>query len=514
MLAEIQAARATPGAWAPTVRALLGPTEVAASALEAAKSAGAVYADVRFSYDQAESLFPFVGPTYPGPRRTEHIGWGVRALVNGYWGFAGLDGVATTDDAATLGRAATAQATNAARGKPRTVDLGRIPVATGTWATPVEIDPFTVSYEEKADYMDSIIDDIQRRRYGVAHTFAYITVERGDRLFASSEGSSISQTIFTTTSRLEVNVSADWMSELDGQRAASFLSSAGAGWEYILSSPLRERATQLIDEALGARRPQPVDLGRYDVVFDAEATAQVIAASIGDATALDRAMGYRANEDGTSYLRDPLSMLGTFHVGSPLLTVSMNRSMPHGVATVKWDDEGVEPRDATLVKEGILTDFQTTREAASWLAPYYGTTHQPVRSNGCMGLVDRGASEPPVQVPPNLVMQPGADELSFHDLVKSTKKGLAFVGGQSSTDWQALNGVGGGSMVYRITNGELDGTVGPAQYLYRSPDFWKNLVAIGGKRSAAPFGLLTGNTVSAVPMKVTNVAITDPTRKA
>ena len=55
-----------------------------------------------------------------------------------------------------LARDAVAQATDNQLGTPRAVELGTIPTATGAWATPIEIDPFTVTIEEKLDFIRDI----------------------------------------------------------------------------------------------------------------------------------------------------------------------------------------------------------------------------------------------------------------------------------------------------------------------------------------------------------------------
>lgn len=491
------------------------------TAINAAVAAGASYADVHVIHTRYEEIGYYApGARIQGPDRRSTIGFGVRALVRGYWGFSGLDGMITTDVAARAGRDAANQAAMSATGKPRTVELASMPVATGSWVMPVEIDPFTVSQEEKADYLNTVCETVHSLRDGVG-MMAEARMQKQERTFVSSEGSYTTQTLYQTGAWLTLDVWPDWMTELSGRRSIDFVSVAGAGWEYLRNAPVRERVSRVIEEALSMRRPKPVDVGRYDLVLDAKAMADLIGTSVGVATELDRAMGYEANGVGTSYLAEPLDMLGNFKMGSSLLTVTANRSMPNGAATVKWDDEGVEPRETTLVKNGILTDFQTTREAASWLAAYYQKLGKPVASNGCAGMY--AATSPMQQVSPNLVVQPGAHAVTFDDLVKDTKKGIAIVGGYSGSDQQVLNGYGMGQIVYEIADGKVVGTFSRAQYLYRSPDFWKNLIALGGERSAEAFGFersrdsydnRAAHTIVAVPAKVTGVAVVDYSRQA
>jgi len=196
--------------------------------------------------------------------------------------------------------------------------------------------------------------------------------------------------------------------------------------------------------------------------------------------------------------------------------------MPMGAATVKWDDEGVAPPEATLVKDGILNDYQTTRESASWLTEYYQKKGVPVQSNGC-AFAYGGMMSPKLQCP-NLVMQPGKSETSFADLVAGTKRGMAIRGALVNSDQQALNVNGYGQYVNEIVDGKLGIALSNVMFNYRGPEFWKNLVAVGGPSSARQFGFAEttgargsgyrfGHSISAVPGKVVAVAITDSTRK-
>ena len=516
MWADLGPARLTPGAWAPTVRALVAPSDLAARALDAATSAGAVYADVNILLAQTEQ-WDFLGARYTPPSQGEVVALGVRAMCNGYWGFAATHGLPTADLAARLGADAAAEAKLAARGKPHTIDLGAIPVATGTWTMPVEIDPFTVSFEEKAYFGAAYADFVGRQSFQIAGVAGF-SFGKEERIFASTEGAATSQTVYAINGNFGVLAGYDWLTEQGGGAGADFVTLTGAGWEYLRQAPLRDRVMALAEMARMARRPKPVDIGRYDIVFDANAMAQILSETLADATQLDRAMGLRANAEGTSYISDPLSMVGKFLMGSPLLTLKTDPAMRNGVATVRWDGEGVVPQATTLVREGVLTDFQTTRESASWLAPYYQAQHRPVQSNGCSGTY--GSTDPVEQTIPNLVMQPAAHSATFDDLIRDTKKGLAVFGGEVNSDQQRSNGTGKGDMVRVITNGQMGAVIAPMQYNFRALDFWKNLVATGGPESARPFGIMksrarmAGYTISAVPGKVTNVAVIDPLRKA
>jgi TldD protein len=284
---------------------------------------------------------------------------------------------------------------------------------------------------------------------------------------------------------------------------------------------LLEQIPAVIEEAYESRNQVPVDVGRYDIVCAPMAVAGTMNTTIGVATELDRAMGYEANADGTSYLDQPLEMLGTYHVGSPLLTVTANRSQAGGAATVKWDDEAVEPEEFTLVKDGVLADYQTTREQATWLTPWYQKTGRAVRSHGCANTMDAQAIT--LQNAPNLQFMPGAQDVSFDDLVAGTSKGYALLdAGQVMMDPQQLNGLIVGTM-REIIKGKLGRFVYGSALDVRAPDFWKTLKAIGGAKQTQWFGFQSSkgepmqsnyHSVGAVPAKFENTAIIDLMRKA
>ena len=144
-------------------------------------------------------------------------------------------------------------------------------------------------------------------------------------------------------------------------------------------------------------------------------------------------------------------MVGSLQVATSLITLTANRSAPTQLATVKWDDEGVEPDVCfTLIQDGVLTDFQTTREQAGWLAPYYQRRGQSVHSHGCAGA--ENAHYITMQHPPNLSLSPNASAIRREDLVADVVDGILIEGGIAfSIDSQARNGLLSGGM-RRIQN--------------------------------------------------------------
>jgi TldD protein len=485
---------------------------LALRAVEAATGAGAAYADVRLTHTRSSGF----GPDYTSD--VESMVVGVRALVQGYWGFASGP-VWSPDEMARLGREAVHQAKTNALGKTRVVDLAPRPVvADGHWVMPVKADAFDVSPFEVFDHLLGLqIYAYRTQGLTVVRNKCGFTVQ--DKAFAASDGSYCTQRLYLGWGDFTIKL------EKKGREttgSVDLLTPAGVGWEIYRDQPIREAIRKLIaelDEDLSLP-VKPVNVGRYDMVFDPLSMAALLDTTLGRATELDRALGYEANAGGTSYLNAPLDMLDTYHTGAPLLTVTGNRSEPGAVATVQWDDEGVVPDDVTLVKDGVLTDFQTTREGAGWLKDYYAKSGKPFRSHGCANA--DSAINTPMQHTPNLVLAPGREAHDFEGLVAGLTTGVALKEAAVDIDFQALNGMARGKF-YEVKKGKRVARIANAGILFRAPELWKALTALGGGASARRYGLSaskgepeqgTYHSVTVVPAAFKQVTLIDPLRKA
>lgn len=499
---------------------LADPTFIHALAMrgiDAAKAAGATYADVRVTRQLDEIWNHVVQPDW---WNRESLAVGVRVLVNGCWGFAASP-YWDADDVVLLARKAAGQASGNAHATPRTIVWGAIPVTSGHWNTPIEVDPFTVPIEEKLDLVrrwEIAASNLRKMAGGAKMLFS-----RQERAVATTEGAYFTQTLYQSGGGFEFWWEADVPPFGMITVGADIAEKVGAGWEYLRDRKVIEQFPRLVAEAEAARGipHRPGEIGRYDIVCDCSTMSGMIANTIGLATELDRAMGYEANASGTSYLADPLTMLGTFQVGAPLINVTANRSLPTGLASVKWDDEGVEPSDFSLVKDGVLVDYQTTREQAAWLAPWYQKNGQPLRSHGCAGAQD--ALGITFQRPPNLELQPGTDDIGFDELVSDTKRGIAVCGAPIEIDFQGRTGFSNGGMLREIVDGKLGAVLTGLSFLFTTTEFWKGVKALGGpqsrlsgavSRSKMEPSQTTDFTVRAVPAKIANVNFIDPRRRA
>ena len=212
-----------------------------------------------------------------------------------------------------------------------------------------------------------------------------------------------------------------------------------------------------------------VDAGTWDLVIDPTNLWLTIHESVGHATELDRALGYEANYAGTSFAT--LDKLGTFRYGSPLMTVTGDRTAEYGLSTVAWDDEGVAAQRWDLVSQGVLSGYQVDRSTAARVGAE--------RSNGC-AYAD-SPMHTPIQRMPNVSLQPGKHDLSTQDLIAGVERGIYIVGDKTwSIDMQRYNFQFTGQRFYEIKSGRIVGQLKDVVYQSRTPDFWGSMVAIGG----------------------------------
>lgn len=444
---------------------------LAEKGIEAAIAAGATYAEARLSQTRQRRYMN--GP--PGMDGMEY-GVGIRVLYNGYWGFYSSV-VWTQDEMVRLANGAVMQAKAFSRGRTEDTPLAPVaPIVRGEWVMPVKYDPFDVPVGEQVDVMTSYTDFLGRYKFGVGGGWT-VAYSRQTSYFASSEGSSWKQVTYNTGASFSANYRDQYSLELgQGGAGSPLLTPAGMGWERISECGFYENVPKLIEEAELTRHIVPVDINRYEAVLAPGAVAGVLGATIGGATQLDRALGYEANAGGTSYINEPFEMIGNYKIGSPKVNITAGRSAPGGLATVKWDDEGVAPKDFTIVKDGILHDFQTNREQAEWLRDSYKSLNRPVESNGCAG--SQGAKDAALQMTPNLTLEGDPNGPTFDEMVKGIEKGVAVMSLAAYTDQQFLNAVGRGSF-REIVNGKLGRYIYGAGTLFRTPEFWNAVETIG-----------------------------------
>jgi TldD protein len=453
--------------------------ELAMRGVDAARAAGAQYADVRIARYRSQAV-QTRERRVQGLSDNETAGIGIRTLVNGAWGFAATADL-TADAVVALARSAVAQARANRAALARPIVLAPYGAAqTGTWRSPIKTDPFTIPIADKVAVLLAANDAAMKVR-GVRFANSGVNFLREEKWFANTEGSYTEQTLFRCTPGMNITaVSAD---NSDFQtRAANEVAPRGLGYEHFLESDLTGNAPRWAEEAVQKLSAKPVEVGRYDLVLHPTHLWLTIHESIAHPTELDRALGFEANYAGTSFVAPPEKMLGSYKYGSDLLNIQADRNQVGSLSACGWDDEGVVPETYDIIKNGTFVDYQTTREQAPYLDWYYKKIGKPTRSHG--NSYAQFWSDVQFQRMPNVSQLPGDRDLAWEDLIAATDRGIAIIGdGSFSIDQQRYNAQFGGQVFYEIRGGKIVGMLKDVAYQMRTPEFWKSLDMIGGRRS-------------------------------
>lgn len=460
-------------------------------AMDAARQAGATYADVRIRGEQfmriGLSADDVDGALFVGAGR----GYGVRVLVDGVWGYA--FGATVSKD--RLAQAAQSAVLHARRERDAIHPTGsdrdgaRVPLAPAevvraTYESPMEIDPFTVPLRDQIAQLGSY-NVIKQRVFGIAleQSLNEYAWQRVTTVFASTDGSLLTQRFVRAWPRVTTMCT--------GPTGASFdldvpgLRPTTCGFEMALDPALPDRIKATGDEAMRwASIPYlDVDVGRYSVVMSGAATAACASAVLAAALEMDRLSGDEADAAGTSYLA-PLAQ--TFDAVpppfSPLVTLRATPTRA-GVTSVRWDDDGVAPEPYTLIDHGHVLDAQTTRDTAPALAAWYGRRGQPMRSHGC--ATAETVDQMPVVAARELTILPSTTAATQDDLIGTVSNGLLAMGAGSVSAEPGLSSASRQGMLFVVKRGKVVGRApNRTELMLRTRRLWnESLVALGDQRS-------------------------------
>lgn len=467
--------------------------ELIMQSIDSAVSAGASYADARLSHSQALFASGY------SPKRTEHMSFGVRAIVNGFWGFASSP-LWNLDEAERLGIAAVEQAKINGAFESRELELASVVnPESGDWIMPVKDDPFKMAYEEISDYLNPLLEFIMRMEK-VNNVIVHGQFHCTEKAFGNSSGQFNTQKLYNSSGIVFMN--------LVNRNGSSFsnsldtLSPAGMGFELFRDQPLRENIQKIHEETISILElPEaPIDVGRYETLINNKTVADLVSKTIGRPTEIDTAFGHEANAGGTGFI-DPVTMLGNFKIGSSLLNITGDRSRVGSVGCVKWDDEGVKPIKFDIVKDGIVVGMQCNREGAGWIGDYLKRTGQSVRSVGCAYAPN--AMDVPMIHNVDLTVAPSENNNSLDSLRAVIKKGIELKNPLIGIDFQSITGFTR-SNALEIRNGKRVARSRDASMLFKTPELWNNIIDIGGSESSDRFGI---DTTKGEPMQRSTASV-------
>jgi len=447
---------------------------MAEAALARAQDFHVSHADFRFERIRTQDVRVRDG-RLQGAADSEILGFAVRVILDGAWGFA--SGVVLTPESAVqVAETAVRTAQVAAAMTTSPVRLAGEPVHRDvTWVSAYDIDPLAVPLADKVELFSGWTADLVGTG-PVAHASAELKQVVEEKFYTDLSGTTTTQRRVRLQPDVEVFGTDEKSGVFDSMRTIA--PPVGRGWEYVANGPSHggydwAAALAELPDLLAEKLVAPtVEAGGYDLVIHPSNLWLTIHESIGHATELDRALGYEANYAGTSFAT--YDKLGTLAYGSKVMNVTGDRTVAHGLATVGYDDEGVETQSWDIVKDGVLVGYQTDRSMAQ--AMDLG------RSNGC-AYADSPAHIP-IQRMANVSLQAAPDGPSTEDLIGQVERGIYVVGDKSwSIDMQRYNFQFTGQRFHRIEDGRLAGQVRDVAYQATTTDFWGSMEAVGGPQT-------------------------------
>ncbi|RQH49128.1 TldD/PmbA family protein [Okeania hirsuta] len=443
-------------------------TELATFAIDLIRQSGCEYGDIRLCIYRSQNL---TARDRSLNRLEDKVnsGFGVRVLLNGAWGFAASHRQSLEEVARVV-----ALAVDIAKGSRlcQQTPVKLVPVETyrDSYVTPIEIDPFAVPIGEKAELLLNLNEKLlSYEERGVKKAASFLRFTKEEKIFASTNGSLIEQTIY----RSYPGFSCTAIANNDAQSRSYERPPLNIGYEHINPTDLLSQVERVAEEAIEkVYAPKgPADI-RSTLILKPTNLFLTIHESVGHPTELDRVYGYESNFAGTSFATT--DKMGKLQYAAPWVNFKCDRTQPGGRSTMGYDDEGVKSQEWYVVKDGILVDYLTDRETAYRLGR--GS------SNGC-AFADSWSSVPMVRIP-NLGLEAGPDggshTASLDEMIADTEDGILIDGvGSFSIDQQRRNFQFGGDAFWQVKKGKVVGMLKDVTYHSMTTDFWNSVDAVG-----------------------------------
>ena len=357
-------------------------------------------------------------------------GVGIRALIDGAWGFAAT---ADTSRAAIERALAQAQANAkmlaAARGKSRQVSLRNGKLSTIDFIGPGYKELTTMPLADKLGEIIRYEQELAKSSSAMHTARCRYSEYFEEKAIVTSDGAHCTLKIVQPEFRLSA------IAEKDGQRSTSTKGAGvSGGWKCLYDHPNLQNAVEetakLAVDLLTAKYPEG---GQKTVVLAPSVVGLLCHEAIGHTVEADfvKAGSVAKGKIGQRVASDLVTLADT----------GCETIAGYAVGNLPFDDEGVETENTVIIKDGILNSYLHNRETAAEfnVAP---------TGNSRAWLFN---DEPLIRMR-NTYMMPGKDKLA--DMLAGIEDGYLVEGegsGQADSNGEFMFGAG---HVWKIANGK------------------------------------------------------------
>ncbi|MBW6515235.1 MAG: TldD/PmbA family protein [Candidatus Cloacimonetes bacterium] len=418
------------------------------------ESAEITFADVRLTSTDYQSIYFEKGALKNISTEHDSIALGVRVLINGCWGFAGINNLNPAGIDKMINRALN----NARAGslfKKEKITFPAIKPTVGSYQFKPLEDPFLLSDEEKLDYLGKIAKMLTGNEK-IVHSNLYCSFHKQYKVYINSEGTFTDMLVYDTLPVMEVTAS-------DGEQVMNrtypgHMSARRGGFEVVRDYDFPAHAEEIVQEAIDLLSASTITEERADLIIKGGHLALQLHESVGHATEADRIFGMEISYAGKTFIKP--EMLGKFRYGSEHVNIYSDSTDPKGIGYHPVDDDGVPGRRVNIIKDGILVNQQTSREVAHKLGL------EP-SSNMKASFAD----DFPLIRMTNFCLAPGKGSLD--EMIKDTENGYlvdytkTWSIDDNRNNFQFTTEIG-----WKIKDGKIIGIVKEPTYYGITPEFW------------------------------------------
>lgn len=412
------------------------------------------YADIRYEVKK-ETAVGFNGKELTRVNANSADGYVLRVLYKG-----GFSSIAFTkqEDAGKAAAAALANAKLLSRNIKKSVILTKVPIIKTDFRPEMSEPPEKISLEEKIA-LTRAYNEIPLKNHNVITTSIAYNETCRDKYFASTEGTEIHEELAT------VSVAGLGTAKAGGlTQSALFLIGGSDGISRLRSrQDYFEKNTKFLTDMLSAK---PVTGGVYNVILDQDLAGVFIHEAFGHFSEADLI-------EEMPELRKKMS-LGA-QLGSGVLNIVDDPTMPHQLGFYKFDDEGVPVKRVQLMKNGVLSGRLHSRRTAAAFGDE-ATGHCVAEDYRYAPIVRMGS----IMIEPD----PATD---FKNLLSRLGDGLYLCGskgGQTSGESFTFDAAWG----FEVKNGKVGQMLRDINIMGNLFTTLKNIAAVGNDTLLSEFG--------------------------
>ncbi len=382
-------------------------------------------------------------------------GLGVRALVDGVFGFASTSDVSEKGILAAIDAAQGAARTSAPSKKERIRGLADAPMATGTFAVATDdpLDGHTL--EEKLGLVIKLDERIRSAAEEIVSSMASYGEIQDEKIIVTSDGASAH--VFDSKPELRALAVAG----RNGDQTMGMESSGiTGGWSDLLGiTPPEKLADDAVRLAVDQLTASHAEGKSTVVVLDPGLVGVLCHEAIGHTVEADIVLGGAITSDKIGQA-----------VASELVTLcdsGVSEYLPHAVGILPVDDEGVLTQKTVIIEKGVLRSFLHNRETAA----HYGVAP----TGNARAFV---YSDDPLIRMRNTYIESG--ETSLEEMIAGVKEGYYLrelgMSGQADSNAEFMFGV---REARKIVDGKIGELVRGATISGNAFDVLKSVDAVG-----------------------------------